>query len=168
MRSISNKLWKYNRYRYIMTYQEKPWLPPPLIILSHMTLCVTAIYQKHRGLSEQETDSCGLSECVWAWAWMRLFLDETPLKVGFSFSLLHCVSMTVLIHNISMWWKNATVDCVLEKCNLFLPLSELYLGQEELKRLHEFEERCLVSYFHEKNQDVLCSQINRVRATAER
>uniref|UniRef100_A0A8C7RMP1 non-specific serine/threonine protein kinase n=1 Tax=Oncorhynchus mykiss TaxID=8022 RepID=A0A8C7RMP1_ONCMY len=105
MRSISNKLWKYNRYRYIMTYQEKPWLPPPLIILSHMTLCVTAIYQKHRGLSEQETDSCGL---------------------------------------------------------------KLYLGQEELKRLHEFEERCLVSYFHEKNQDVLCSQINRVRATAER
>uniref|UniRef100_A0A8C8K7F7 non-specific serine/threonine protein kinase n=1 Tax=Oncorhynchus tshawytscha TaxID=74940 RepID=A0A8C8K7F7_ONCTS len=105
MKSISNKLWKYNRYRYIMTYQEKPWLPPPLIILSHMTLCVTAIYQKHRGLSEQDTDSCGL---------------------------------------------------------------KLYLGQEELKRLHEFEERCLVSYFHEKNQDVLCSQINRVRATAER
>uniref|UniRef100_A0A8C7CLY0 non-specific serine/threonine protein kinase n=1 Tax=Oncorhynchus kisutch TaxID=8019 RepID=A0A8C7CLY0_ONCKI len=85
MKSISNKLWKYNRYRYIMTYQEKPWLPPPLIILSHMTLCVT-----------------------------------------------------------------------------------LYLGQEELKKLHEFEERCLVSYFHEKNQDVLCSQIDRVRATAER
>uniref|UniRef100_A0A673ZA55 non-specific serine/threonine protein kinase n=1 Tax=Salmo trutta TaxID=8032 RepID=A0A673ZA55_SALTR len=93
MKSISNKLWKYNRYRYIMTYQEKPWLPPPLIILSHMTLCVTAIYRKHR---------------------------------------------------------------------------ELYLGQEDLKRLHEFEERCLMSYFHEKNQDVLCSQINRVRATAER
>uniref|UniRef100_A0A673ZEA2 non-specific serine/threonine protein kinase n=1 Tax=Salmo trutta TaxID=8032 RepID=A0A673ZEA2_SALTR len=105
MKSISNKLWKYNRYRYIMTYQEKPWLPPPLIILSHMTLCVTAIYRKHRGLSEQERDSCGL---------------------------------------------------------------KLYLGQEDLKRLHEFEERCLMSYFHEKNQDVLCSQINRVRATAER
>lgn len=62
MKSISNKLWKYNRYRYIMTYQEKPWLPPPLIILSHMTLCVTAIYRKHRGSSEQERDSCGLSE----------------------------------------------------------------------------------------------------------
>ncbi|CAB1319485.1 unnamed protein product, partial [Coregonus sp. 'balchen'] len=105
MKSISNKLWKYNRYRYIMTYQEKPWLPPPLIILSHMNLCVNAIYRKHRGSSEQERDSCGL---------------------------------------------------------------KLYLGQEDLKRLHEFEERCLVSYFHEKNQDVLCSQINMVRATAER
>uniref|UniRef100_A0A8C7RGJ8 non-specific serine/threonine protein kinase n=1 Tax=Oncorhynchus mykiss TaxID=8022 RepID=A0A8C7RGJ8_ONCMY len=92
MRSISNKLWKYNRYRYIMTYQEKPWLPPPLIILSHMTLL--SVCGRGRGC--------------------------------------------------------------------------LYLGQEELKRLHEFEERCLVSYFHEKNQDVLCSQINRVRATAER
>ncbi|XP_070293039.1 transient receptor potential cation channel subfamily M member 7 isoform X3 [Salvelinus sp. IW2-2015] len=105
MKSTSKKLWMYNRYRYIMTYQEKPWLPPPLIILSHMTLCVTAIYRKHRGSSEKERDSCGL---------------------------------------------------------------KLYLGREELKRLHEFEDRCVIAYFHKKKQDVLCSQIHRIRATAER
>uniref|UniRef100_A0A8C3UMK3 non-specific serine/threonine protein kinase n=1 Tax=Catharus ustulatus TaxID=91951 RepID=A0A8C3UMK3_CATUS len=38
LKSISNKLWKYNRYRYIMTYREKPWLPPPFILLSHFGL----------------------------------------------------------------------------------------------------------------------------------
>uniref|UniRef100_A0A8C8M4C9 non-specific serine/threonine protein kinase n=1 Tax=Oncorhynchus tshawytscha TaxID=74940 RepID=A0A8C8M4C9_ONCTS len=105
MKSTSKKLWMYNRYRYIMTYQEKPWLPPPLVSLSHVTLCVTAIYRKHRGLSEKERDSCRL---------------------------------------------------------------KLYLGREELKRLHEFEDRCVIAYFHKKKQDVLCSQIHRIRATAER
>uniref|UniRef100_A0A8C7I0N0 non-specific serine/threonine protein kinase n=1 Tax=Oncorhynchus kisutch TaxID=8019 RepID=A0A8C7I0N0_ONCKI len=105
MKSTSKKLWMYNRYRYIMTYQEKPWLPPPLVSLSHVTLCVTTIYRKHRGLSEKERDSCRL---------------------------------------------------------------KLYLGREELKRLHEFEDRCVIAYFHKKKQDVLCSQIHRIRATAER
>uniref|UniRef100_A0A6Q2Z6A6 non-specific serine/threonine protein kinase n=1 Tax=Esox lucius TaxID=8010 RepID=A0A6Q2Z6A6_ESOLU len=105
MRSISKKLWKYNRYRYIMTYQEKPWLPPPFIILSHIAQCVTALYRKHKGSSRHERDSCGL---------------------------------------------------------------KLYLGREDHKTLHEFEGRCVVEYIHEKNQDVLCSQINRIRATAER
>uniref|UniRef100_A0A3B5MBF8 non-specific serine/threonine protein kinase n=1 Tax=Xiphophorus couchianus TaxID=32473 RepID=A0A3B5MBF8_9TELE len=44
MASISNKLWKYNRYRYIRTYQERPWLPPPLILLSHVALAVRKLY----------------------------------------------------------------------------------------------------------------------------
>ncbi|KAL0979667.1 hypothetical protein UPYG_G00188000 [Umbra pygmaea] len=105
MRSMSKKLWKYNRYRYIMTYQEKPWLPPPFIVLSHMTLCVTALYRKYKGSGHQETDSCGL---------------------------------------------------------------KLYLGREDHKKLHDFEERCVLEYFHEKNQDGLCSQNNRIRSTAER
>uniref|UniRef100_A0A3B3TU21 non-specific serine/threonine protein kinase n=1 Tax=Poecilia latipinna TaxID=48699 RepID=A0A3B3TU21_9TELE len=48
MASISNKLWKYNRYRYIRTYQERPWLPPPLILLSHVALAVRSIYRRFR------------------------------------------------------------------------------------------------------------------------
>uniref|UniRef100_A0A667WKU2 non-specific serine/threonine protein kinase n=1 Tax=Myripristis murdjan TaxID=586833 RepID=A0A667WKU2_9TELE len=92
MASTSNKLWKYNRYRYIMTYQDRPWLPPPLIVLSHMTLGVSAIYRR--------------------------------LK--------------------------------------------LYLGPEDRKKLHEFEERCVETYFHEKSEGLQSSQINRIRATAER
>jgi len=62
MSSISRKLWKYNRYRYIMTYQEKPWLPPPLILLSHMTLCLSSMWQKHSKASKR--GRTGLSKCV--------------------------------------------------------------------------------------------------------
>uniref|UniRef100_A0A8D3CP55 non-specific serine/threonine protein kinase n=1 Tax=Scophthalmus maximus TaxID=52904 RepID=A0A8D3CP55_SCOMX len=62
MASTSNKLWKYNRYRYIMTYQERPWLPPPLILLSHMTLGLTAIHKRFSGEAEQEERGSGLSD----------------------------------------------------------------------------------------------------------
>ncbi|XP_071338532.1 transient receptor potential cation channel subfamily M member 6 isoform X2 [Trachinotus anak] len=105
MASTSNKLWKYNRYRYIMTYQERPWLPPPLILLSHMTLGLTAIYRRFSGDAEREERGSGL---------------------------------------------------------------KLYLGHEELKKLHEFEEKCVEAHFHEKSEGLHGSQINRIRATAER
>lgn len=62
MASTSNKLWKYNRYRYIMTYQERPWLPPPLILLSHMTLGLRAIYRRCSGDAELRESGSGLSE----------------------------------------------------------------------------------------------------------
>uniref|UniRef100_A0A8D0HI88 non-specific serine/threonine protein kinase n=1 Tax=Sphenodon punctatus TaxID=8508 RepID=A0A8D0HI88_SPHPU len=53
MKSISNKLWKYNRYRYIMTYHEKPWLPPPFILLSHIGILINRIcHQKKSSGSE--------------------------------------------------------------------------------------------------------------------
>uniref|UniRef100_A0A3B3BZ56 non-specific serine/threonine protein kinase n=1 Tax=Oryzias melastigma TaxID=30732 RepID=A0A3B3BZ56_ORYME len=60
MASTSNKLWKYNRYRYIMTYQERPWLPPPLILLSHMALALRYIYWKFLGDTEPEERGSGL------------------------------------------------------------------------------------------------------------
>ncbi|XP_051876603.1 transient receptor potential cation channel subfamily M member 6-like [Pristis pectinata] len=71
IKSISNKLWKYNRYRYIMTYREKPWLPPPLIIFSHIALLLSRIYQ-HRAKNEvdQEEDDVGL----------KLYLSKEELK----------------------------------------------------------------------------------------
>lgn len=62
MASTSNKLWKYNRYRYIMTYQERPWLPPPLILLSHMALALRCIYWKLLGDTEPGERGSGLSE----------------------------------------------------------------------------------------------------------
>uniref|UniRef100_A0A671VST8 non-specific serine/threonine protein kinase n=1 Tax=Sparus aurata TaxID=8175 RepID=A0A671VST8_SPAAU len=105
MASTSNKLWKYNRYRYIMTYQERPWLPPPLILLSHMTLALRAIYKRCRGDAEQEERASGL---------------------------------------------------------------KLLLGHEDRKKLHEFEEKCVEAHFHEKSDGLHSSQINRIRATAER
>ncbi|XP_038558702.1 transient receptor potential cation channel subfamily M member 6 isoform X1 [Micropterus salmoides] len=105
MASTSNKLWKYNRYRYIMTYQERPWLPPPLILVSHMSLGLSAMYRKCSGDAEREERGSGL---------------------------------------------------------------KLYLGHEDRKKLHEFEEKCVQAYFHEKSEGLHSSQINRIRATAER
>lgn len=47
-------------------------------------------------------------------------------------------------------------------------LPELYLGHEDHKKLHEFEEKCVQAYFHEKSEDLHSSRINRIRTTAER
>uniref|UniRef100_A0A3Q1EW81 non-specific serine/threonine protein kinase n=1 Tax=Acanthochromis polyacanthus TaxID=80966 RepID=A0A3Q1EW81_9TELE len=106
MASISNKLWKYNRYRYIMTYQGRPWLPPPLILLSHMAICLRAIYRKFSGDAEREEERA------------------SGLK--------------------------------------------LYLGHEDRKKLHEFEEKCVEAHFHEQSEGLHGIQLNRIRATAER
>ncbi|XP_056274950.1 transient receptor potential cation channel subfamily M member 6 isoform X3 [Pseudoliparis swirei] len=103
--SISKNLWKYNRYRYIMTYQELPWLPPPFILISHMTIGLRAIYRKCIGDAEREERGSGL---------------------------------------------------------------KLYLGHEDRKRLHEFEEKCVEAYFHEKSEGLQSCQMNRIRATSER
>ncbi|KAK7933882.1 hypothetical protein WMY93_004778 [Mugilogobius chulae] len=102
MASTSNKLWRYNRYRYIMTYQDRPWLPPPLIFLSHLTLVLKAVYKRLSGDAEREERSSGL---------------------------------------------------------------KLYLGFEDRKKLHEFEEKCVEAYFHEKKGD---HGDHAIKATAER
>ncbi|KAG7268500.1 hypothetical protein CRUP_025892 [Coryphaenoides rupestris] len=36
VKSISNLVWKYQRYHFIMAYHEKPVLPPPFILLCHL------------------------------------------------------------------------------------------------------------------------------------
>ncbi|OPJ68588.1 transient receptor potential cation channel subfamily M member 6 isoform C [Patagioenas fasciata monilis] len=106
LKSISNKLWKYNRYRYIMTYHEKPWLPPPFILLSHIGLLINCIFH-HRPPNE---------------------LDQEEGDVGL----------------------------------------KLYLSDEELKKLHDFEEQCVEEYFHEKNESLSSSDSERIRLTTER
>ncbi|XP_061115892.1 transient receptor potential cation channel subfamily M member 6 isoform X3 [Conger conger] len=102
MESISNKLWKYNRYRYIMTYLEKPWLPPPFILLSHMTLGLSSVHRHHRGRTSEQEAQSGL---------------------------------------------------------------KLYLCQEDLKKLHDFEEQCLAAHSHRKSESLHSSQENRIRST---
>uniref|UniRef100_A0A8C9MZV4 non-specific serine/threonine protein kinase n=1 Tax=Serinus canaria TaxID=9135 RepID=A0A8C9MZV4_SERCA len=57
LKSISNKLWKYNRYRYIMTYHEKPWLPPPFILLSHIGLLIKCIFH-HQPQNDTSKNPC--------------------------------------------------------------------------------------------------------------
>ncbi|KAM6169965.1 transient receptor potential cation channel subfamily M member 6 [Rhynchocyon petersi] len=69
MKSMSNKLWKYNRYRYIMTYHEKPWLPPPFILLSHIGLLIRHLCH-HQAPSDPEEGDVGL----------KLYLSTEDLK----------------------------------------------------------------------------------------
>ncbi|NXK97935.1 TRPM6 protein, partial [Formicarius rufipectus] len=106
LKSISNKLWKYNRYRYIMTYHEKPWLPPPFILLSHIGLLINHIFHHHYPNE----------------------LDQEEGDVGL----------------------------------------KLYLSDEELKKLHDFEEKCVEKYFHEKNESLSSSDSERIHLTTER
>ncbi|XP_032297316.1 transient receptor potential cation channel subfamily M member 6 isoform X1 [Coturnix japonica] len=106
LKSISNKLWKYNRYRYIMTYHEKPWLPPPFILLSHIGLLINHIF-RHQPSNES---------------------DQEEGDVGL----------------------------------------KLYLSDDELKKLHDFEEQCVEKYFHEKNESLSSSDSEKIRVTTER
>lgn len=53
-----------------------------------------------------------------------------------------------------------TISCILG--------SELYLSDEELKKLHDFEEQCVEKYFHEKNESLSSSGSERIRLTTER
>ncbi|XP_063043940.1 transient receptor potential cation channel subfamily M member 1-like isoform X2 [Engraulis encrasicolus] len=36
VKSISNQIWKFQRYQVIMTFHDRPVLPPPLIVFSHI------------------------------------------------------------------------------------------------------------------------------------
>ncbi|XP_034266118.1 transient receptor potential cation channel subfamily M member 6 isoform X1 [Pantherophis guttatus] len=107
MKSMSNKLWKYNRYRYIMTYHEKPWLPPPFIILSHIGLVLNCLCNR-RLPSELDQEE----------------KEHVELK--------------------------------------------LYLSDEELKKLHDFEEQCVEQYLHEKKESFHFSDSEQIRVTNER
>uniref|UniRef100_A0A3Q0SN19 non-specific serine/threonine protein kinase n=1 Tax=Amphilophus citrinellus TaxID=61819 RepID=A0A3Q0SN19_AMPCI len=99
VKSISNLVWKYQRYHFIMAYHEKPFLPPPFILLCH-------IYS------------------------------------------LFC-----------MCRKR-------KKENIYGP--KLFLTEEDQKKLHDFEEQCVETYFHEKDDQFHSGSEERIRLTSER
>ncbi|KAF4081348.1 hypothetical protein AMELA_G00160320 [Ameiurus melas] len=43
VKSISNQVWKFQRYQLIMTFHDRPVLPPPLIIFSHIYIIIRQI-----------------------------------------------------------------------------------------------------------------------------
>lgn len=45
---------------------------------------------------------------------------------------------------------------------------ELYLSDDELRKLHDFEEKCVETYFHEKDESLHSSDSERIRATTLR
>ncbi|XP_029112378.1 transient receptor potential cation channel subfamily M member 1-like [Scleropages formosus] len=56
VKSISNQIWKFQRYQLIMTFNDRPVLPPPLIILSHIYILLKHICCRCRRKQEGELD----------------------------------------------------------------------------------------------------------------
>lgn len=47
---FSHQIWKFNRFGVVMEYEQKPALPPPLIIFSHLYLIVKWCRRRAKGL----------------------------------------------------------------------------------------------------------------------
>ncbi|XP_035159508.2 transient receptor potential cation channel subfamily M member 1 isoform X2 [Callithrix jacchus] len=107
VKSISNQVWKFQRYQLIMTFHDRPVLPPPMIILSHIYIIVMRLSARCRKKREGDQEE-----------------RDRGLK--------------------------------------------LFLSDEELKRLHEFEEQCVQEHFREKEDEQQSSSDERIRVTCER
>ncbi|XP_068615415.1 transient receptor potential cation channel subfamily M member 1-like [Brachionichthys hirsutus] len=46
VKSISNQVWKFQRYQLIMTFHDRPILPPPLIIFSHLYILFSRLIRR--------------------------------------------------------------------------------------------------------------------------
>ncbi|XP_050956677.1 transient receptor potential cation channel subfamily M member 7 isoform X2 [Labeo rohita] len=101
VKSISNLVWKYQRYHFIMAYHDKPVLPPPLILLSHAASVLTSICRKRK----KDSSTYG---------------------------------------------------------------PKLFLTEEDQKKLHDFEEQCVETYFHEKDDQFHSGSEERIRLTSDR
>ncbi|KAM4826022.1 transient receptor potential cation channel subfamily M member 1 isoform 2-T2 [Thomomys bottae] len=107
VKSISNQVWKFQRYQLIMTFHDRPVLPPPMIILSHIYIIVMRLSGRCRKKREGDQEE-----------------QDRGLK--------------------------------------------LFLSDDELKKLHEFEEQCVQEHFREKEDEQQSSSNERIRLTSER
>ncbi|XP_070256808.1 transient receptor potential cation channel subfamily M member 1-like [Myotis yumanensis] len=107
VKSISNQVWKFQRYQLIMTFHDRPVLPPPMIVLSHIYIIATRLSGRCRKKREGDQDE-----------------QDRGLK--------------------------------------------LFLSEEELKRLHEFEAQCVQEHFQEKEDEQQSSSDERIRVTCDR
>jgi hypothetical protein len=51
---------------------------------------------------------------------------------------------------------------------LHLSITELFITEDELKKVHDFEEQCIEEYFREKDDRFNSSNDERIRVTSER
>uniref|UniRef100_A0A8D2ZTJ8 chymotrypsin n=1 Tax=Scophthalmus maximus TaxID=52904 RepID=A0A8D2ZTJ8_SCOMX len=56
VKSISNQVWKFQRYQLIMTFHDRPILPPPLIVLPHIYIVLKRLCCRCRRRPEGERD----------------------------------------------------------------------------------------------------------------
>uniref|UniRef100_A0A8D2L1N0 Transient receptor potential cation channel subfamily M member 1 n=1 Tax=Varanus komodoensis TaxID=61221 RepID=A0A8D2L1N0_VARKO len=62
VKSISNQVWKFQRYQLIMTFHDRPVLPPPMIIFSHLYIIIVRLccHCKKRREGDQDERDRGL------------------------------------------------------------------------------------------------------------
>ncbi|RXM95122.1 Transient receptor potential cation channel subfamily M member 1 [Acipenser ruthenus] len=77
VKSISNQVWKFQRYQLIMTYHDRPVLPPPLIIFSLIYIVIKRICCHCKRRSERELDERDRG--------LKLILCEEELKKLYEF-----------------------------------------------------------------------------------
>ncbi|KAL1007745.1 hypothetical protein UPYG_G00091080 [Umbra pygmaea] len=56
VKSISNQIWKFQRYQLIMKFHDRPLLPPPLIIFSHVYIVLKRICCRCKRKTEGDQD----------------------------------------------------------------------------------------------------------------
>ncbi|XP_053321108.1 transient receptor potential cation channel subfamily M member 7-like [Spea bombifrons] len=76
-KAISDMLWKFQRYHLIMIYQDKPILPPPLILISHLASIINWLCRRQKKSKAHRT---------------KLFLTEDEQKTLHDFEQ-HCVGI---------------------------------------------------------------------------
>ena len=47
--TFSHEIWKFNRFGVVMEYEQKPALPPPLILFSHIALIIKWCRRRAKG-----------------------------------------------------------------------------------------------------------------------
>ncbi|KAK5873469.1 hypothetical protein PBY51_018506 [Eleginops maclovinus] len=56
VKSISNQVWKFQRYQLIMTFHDRPILPPPLIVFPHIYIVLLRLCCRCRRRTDGERD----------------------------------------------------------------------------------------------------------------
>uniref|UniRef100_A0A674P0C0 Transient receptor potential cation channel, subfamily M, member 7 n=1 Tax=Takifugu rubripes TaxID=31033 RepID=A0A674P0C0_TAKRU len=81
VKSISNLVWKYQRYHFIMVYHEKPVLPPPVILLCHIysLFCMCRKRKKENTYGPSMATSCSNSH---RGENVQVILREVGNKIG--------------------------------------------------------------------------------------
>ncbi|XP_055049415.2 transient receptor potential cation channel subfamily M member 1b isoform X1 [Misgurnus anguillicaudatus] len=77
VKSISNQVWKFQRYQLIMTFHDRPVLPPPLIIFSHLYILFRRLCCRCNKKKEGEIDEKDKG--------LKLILTTEELKMLYEF-----------------------------------------------------------------------------------
>uniref|UniRef100_A0A8D3A4U3 non-specific serine/threonine protein kinase n=1 Tax=Scophthalmus maximus TaxID=52904 RepID=A0A8D3A4U3_SCOMX len=95
VKSISNLVWKYQRYHFIMAYHEKPVLPPPFILLCHIYSLFCMCRKRKKEHTYGPSMSIFLSLSLSCLETMCLQLREVGNKVNFIKRSLHTLDSQI-------------------------------------------------------------------------